>query len=367
MKVALIIQFYYSDLLLEYIGYINTLKSKIYDLDIYVDITEGCVSYAEFLWLKQKFELLGAVVFRNENRGKDIGSFLTILNHIDKQNKQYDHIIKLHTKKSLESKLHDDKLLPDEWRTNLILPILNFDYAALEKGKCYFPSKEISTRETRYSIFPNLDMSDDVSVMGFFEPHHNGQQHCSWASPNIYLKCNIDNLKLKIKNNHIKSNKLYVDCAGSKSIIDLEISELKDISLRGDLSTVTITSDYFIPKNHDINSTDIRHLSFELLEMTYLKDYNLINVDIPEVISSCMDNNMLSDMLKIANITDLYGDCFCAGTMFIYDYDILKKHFINKDFQLERGNFNDAFKPTRTHYLERLFGSILTKEQFILI
>ena len=310
MKICLIIQLYYSDLYLEFIDYIDILKSKIKNLDVYVDITRGVRQESEFLWLKAKFENIGAIVYNQPNLGKDIGSFLSILNDIS--NVDYDFIIKLHTKKSIHTCLHNRDINGELWRKELIQPIIDFDYTTLEKNKCYFPKKFMEIIEQRYK-FENSDISGKVKILGCFDTHYNGYIECAWASPHTIFKFphnNTGSVSIGIRNNHIKSNEVLFKYNNTEKTILLDKSEYIDVSF-DHTDCIEMFADYFIPKQCGIND-DIRTLSVEI----YRVNVGGIITD-GKNLKQIVDKHSIDVMNKIG-IIKLESETFCGGTMFIY-------------------------------------------------
>jgi O-antigen biosynthesis protein len=124
IKIAVHFHLYYQDLLDEFIQYLDNIEFPFY---LYVTVTEDQVSVQEKL--SQHFDHV--FVLKIENRGKDIGGFLSVLNEFSLE--RYDLVLKIHTKKSqnqerymtsIKSIFGDDVETGAIWRRQLLEPIL---------------------------------------------------------------------------------------------------------------------------------------------------------------------------------------------------------------------------------------------------
>lgn len=109
MKLAIIIHLYYIDLWDEFS---SKLKNLTQNFDLYVTLCEN----NEDIINKIKKDFINANIVVVENKGLDIRPFLLILNNIISSNKEYNYIIKLHTKKSL----HQNPSFGQHWRNTLV-------------------------------------------------------------------------------------------------------------------------------------------------------------------------------------------------------------------------------------------------------
>lgn len=125
IKIAVIIHLYYVDLWNEFKKLIYNIH---YDVDIYVNLVDGSVQMINLVNFKRKLEeeYPNIKVFINENAGLDIGGTLNVINYIIKENKHYEYVLKLHSKKSIHTGRMENKN-GDIWRNELIDPILG-DY-----------------------------------------------------------------------------------------------------------------------------------------------------------------------------------------------------------------------------------------------
>lgn len=113
-KICIIIHLYYQDLWSEFENLLKNMEGIDYDL--YVSLVENSSTLGQTMWIKEKIEKIGGVVYILPNKGLDIGPFIYIIGEIIKSNKSYDQVIKLHSKKSLSS----SKLgFGDRWRSVL--------------------------------------------------------------------------------------------------------------------------------------------------------------------------------------------------------------------------------------------------------
>jgi lipopolysaccharide biosynthesis protein len=108
---VLILHLYYQDLWEEFA---KKIDSVYYDCDLYVTT---CVDHEDMSEVIHK-RYPDAKVVRVQNKGLDIGPFLLAMDDILKSNKEYQRIIKLHTKKSLNHKMHEN--YGNHWRTSLV-------------------------------------------------------------------------------------------------------------------------------------------------------------------------------------------------------------------------------------------------------
>jgi glycosyltransferase involved in cell wall biosynthesis len=115
-KIAVHLHLYYLDLWLEMRSYLNNLKGL--NADIYVTISQDApenqvasiVSHITAAFPK-------AIILHCENRGMDVGPFIQVLSHITRNNKSYDYLLKIHTKKSLQA---SGEQIGAEWRRDLL-------------------------------------------------------------------------------------------------------------------------------------------------------------------------------------------------------------------------------------------------------
>jgi hypothetical protein len=121
VKVAVHLHLYYQDLWDEFSSILKNLKS--YDYDIYVTLTKGSATIGQTKWIKEKIQkdFKNAKVFEVDNKGLDVGAFLTILEYISSQNKHYDYLLKLHTKKSVKTAGIE---FGANWRKQLYKPLI---------------------------------------------------------------------------------------------------------------------------------------------------------------------------------------------------------------------------------------------------
>lgn len=114
-KIAVIVHVYYEDIWNEIS---KALKNITQSFDLYVTTTNNI---DRKLLLKQiKSEYYDSEVIVTENRGSDIGPFMVCLNHIIKQRKDYDYILKIHSKKSLLV----NPVRGEQWRKQLFNSLL---------------------------------------------------------------------------------------------------------------------------------------------------------------------------------------------------------------------------------------------------
>ena len=115
-KIAIVLHVYYVDLW-------NFFKEKLdnlnIDFDLYITLCEE-VKTVNFLSHTISNSFPSAKIFKFPNKGQDIGPFLQVFKEI--RNKDYDFLIKLHTKKSKY-----DLPLGKKWRESLVNNLINSD------------------------------------------------------------------------------------------------------------------------------------------------------------------------------------------------------------------------------------------------
>jgi len=118
-RLAVIVQLYYTDLWDEFKSYLQNITDQF---DLYVTITEGVLSMEDFqskaATIKQAFP--NASVIMVQNKGLDIGPFVLTLHSILQQKLEYEYVIKLHTKRSINTMGEGG----DQWRQELIHSLL---------------------------------------------------------------------------------------------------------------------------------------------------------------------------------------------------------------------------------------------------
>ncbi len=121
MKIAVILHLYYHDLWEEFSNELKKFGNKPFDL--YVSLVDGSHAYEKQQMMQQKIvqEYPQALVFMVENKGLDIGSFLKVIGYFFRFGKEYDLILKLHSKKSIHT---CGKLKGEDWRKELYQPLL---------------------------------------------------------------------------------------------------------------------------------------------------------------------------------------------------------------------------------------------------
>lgn len=121
MKIAVVLHLYYHDLWEEFSSALKNFGEIPFDL--YVTLVNGSCSPAQQQLMRKKITagFPNAVVFMAENKGLDIGSFLQVINYFYSFGKEYDLILKLHSKKSIHS---CGAQQGESWRQELYQPLL---------------------------------------------------------------------------------------------------------------------------------------------------------------------------------------------------------------------------------------------------
>jgi len=120
MRLAVLMHLYYQDLWLEFATYIGNIPLPF---DLFVNLVEGNPNNAKLRkTIRRRFwyPMRKVVVQETENRGRDIGGFLRLIDRVLKTGRNYDAVILMHSKKTL----HQDPKNGVNWRTSLLLSIL---------------------------------------------------------------------------------------------------------------------------------------------------------------------------------------------------------------------------------------------------
>jgi len=117
-KIIIFFHIYYIDLLDEYLWYLNNIKKTKYNFDLYVSLCQDVETIETINKLKEfdpnvKIKLC-------ENRGADIGGFISSLRNYEIDFDLYTSVLYLHTKKSATYGLENSYL----WRGELLNDIL---------------------------------------------------------------------------------------------------------------------------------------------------------------------------------------------------------------------------------------------------
>jgi lipopolysaccharide biosynthesis protein len=116
-KVCVILHLYYLDLWEYFLYYLKYIDG---DVDLYVSFAETNLEGINEVKDSINANFKNNNIYILPNRGMDVAPFLYILNDIKKMNKNYDCIVKLHSKKSLAHSIE----LGNRWRENLTTAIM---------------------------------------------------------------------------------------------------------------------------------------------------------------------------------------------------------------------------------------------------
>lgn len=125
-KIAVVVHLYYQDLLQEYISRLKVLMDSNYEVDYYFTLVDGSATVGQTEWVRDKILKVvpNSYVDIRPNRGLDIGSFLMTIKKIQESGNKYDYLLKIHTKKSLES---SGEYFGKQWRNNLLDSVISKD------------------------------------------------------------------------------------------------------------------------------------------------------------------------------------------------------------------------------------------------
>lgn len=114
-RIAVMLHLYYTDLWPEALSYLQHLP---YEYDLWVNLVSGSAADAELDVLTGEIQsqVNGARVIVSENRGRDMGGFIQLIQQMDLD--QYDVFCKVHTKKSFH------RQDGDVWRRDLLQSVL---------------------------------------------------------------------------------------------------------------------------------------------------------------------------------------------------------------------------------------------------
>lgn len=111
-KVCVILHLYYVDLWAYFLPYLKRIDTEI---DLYVTITDGHSGSFTDIHDAIMSEFPKAYIYSLPNRGMDVAPFLYVMNEILQNERSYNVIIKLHSKKSLAHSFE----LGERWRNQL--------------------------------------------------------------------------------------------------------------------------------------------------------------------------------------------------------------------------------------------------------
>ena len=116
-KIAIVLHVYYED---SWLYFKNKLKNLNINFDLHITLCQEHPNKSYLLYEIQK-SFPTAQIYEYENRGQDIGPFLKTFSAL--RNKNYDFLIKLHTKKSA----HYDAQRGKAWRESLVMSLIKSD------------------------------------------------------------------------------------------------------------------------------------------------------------------------------------------------------------------------------------------------
>src|SRR5262245_13418364 len=124
-RTGVLVHVFYHDLWDELAGYISNLRPLPFDL--YVNLVDGEAGNEELTKrIRRRFP--GVHVQATENRGRDIGGFLRLMDIVIRSGRAYDTFIVMHTKKSVRQ----EPGYGDSWRTRLLQSMLGRPERAAE-------------------------------------------------------------------------------------------------------------------------------------------------------------------------------------------------------------------------------------------
>lgn len=123
MKIAVLLHLYYIDLWDEFDLYLSNITS---DFDLYVNLVYENNNYFELSLLKNKIKdkYINSTILISHNKGVDIGGTLLLLKDIIDNNKQYDLFLKIHSKKSINTRCVTIPNGGKIWRNELLYPLM---------------------------------------------------------------------------------------------------------------------------------------------------------------------------------------------------------------------------------------------------
>lgn len=111
-KICILLHIGYCELWDEMINYIDNVMSCDEKVDLFINLIDDINLNDSNFIEKIKKEYPNVIITYSENKGMDIGGFLTQMKYILENNLEYDYLIKLHTKKKRK------------WRKELFDPIV---------------------------------------------------------------------------------------------------------------------------------------------------------------------------------------------------------------------------------------------------
>ncbi len=129
-RTAVLVHVYYHDLWDELAGFIANLRPLPFDL--YVNLVDGEDGNNRLTKaIRRRFP--GVHVQATENRGRDIGGFLRLLDVVIQSGRTYDTLILMHTKKSVRQEAG----YGDSWRRRLLQSMLGSPERAAQIARAF--------------------------------------------------------------------------------------------------------------------------------------------------------------------------------------------------------------------------------------
>ena len=155
MKVAVLMHLFYHDLWYELGGYVGNLRMPF---DVYANLVRGNFFNWRQSWrIKKRFP--GASVQVSENRGRDIGGFLRLIDTVLKSGKRYDALILVHSKKSPGA----DPRKGVNWRADLMSSILGCPVRAESVARAFANDPQLGMVGS-HNYLMNLDNRPDFAL-----------------------------------------------------------------------------------------------------------------------------------------------------------------------------------------------------------
>jgi lipopolysaccharide biosynthesis protein len=130
MRVAVLMHLFHQDLWYELADYVSNLPPS--STDLYVNLVEGNPQNdLQAQRIHRRFPQAHVQV--TENRGRDIGGFLRLIDTVLKTGRTYDFVILMHSKKSLRQNPQQAII----WRTFLLRSILGWPARAAEVARLF--------------------------------------------------------------------------------------------------------------------------------------------------------------------------------------------------------------------------------------
>ena len=159
-NMVVILHLFYQDLWEEIEGYLRNIK---YDFDIIITI---CKDHKDTVTNKIYKTFPNARIISMENRGGDIGPFFECMNLLIQEGKEYDLLLKIHSKKRLGIKrIRDNPEASRAEREKCIIPLVGTEQS-VEKNIEILSNKKVGMVGAAKNLYYDGNCSKEILTEG---------------------------------------------------------------------------------------------------------------------------------------------------------------------------------------------------------